>query len=206
MQAEENNKKKLVIFTAPSGAGKTTLVRHLLSKYDYLAFSTSATTRPMREGEVDGKDYYFLTEKEFRAKAKNNEFIEWEEYAGNYYGTLKSEVSRLWEADKVVLFDVEVRGAINIKEMFGDQCLAIFVKAPSIQILMGRLMKRGTESPETFRKRMNILKKEMTFEDRFDKVLVNDKLEVAKQEAEDLVNSFIFEENTSEDSVSSDDK
>lgn len=186
-------KGKMLIFTAPSGAGKTTIVRHLLAKYDELDFSVSATTRPMRPHEVDGKDYYFLTAEQFRAKIANQEFVEWEEvYDNQYYGTLRSEVTRLWDEGKHILFDIEVKGATNIKEMYGDKCLAIFVKPPSLDVLVERLKNRKTESDESLRKRITRVKQEMTFENNFDRILVNDLLEVALKEAEFTVEQFVY--------------
>lgn len=186
-------KGKMLIFTAPSGAGKTTIVRHLLAKYDELDFSVSATTRPMRPHEVEGKDYYFLTAEQFRAKIANQEFVEWEEvYDNQYYGTLRSEVTRLWDEGKHILFDIEVKGATNIKEMYGDKCLAIFVKPPSLDVLVERLKNRKTESDESLRKRITRVKQEMTFENSFDRILVNDLLEVALKEAEFTVEQFVY--------------
>lgn len=184
---------KMFIFTAPSGAGKTTIVRHLLKTYDFLDFSISATTRDKREHEVDGKDYYFLTPEEFRAKVDNDEFIEWEEvYEDQYYGTLKSEVDRVWESGKHIAFDIEVKGATNIKEMYGDKCHAIFIKPPSLEILIERLTNRKTESESSLKKRIARVKREMTYQDTFDAVLVNDLLQVAFKEAEFMVETFVY--------------
>lgn len=192
-EEEETSKGKMFIFTAPSGAGKTTIVRHLLNTYHFLEFSVSATTRAMRDHEVDGKDYYFLTPEEFRRKVSEGEFIEWEEvYDDQYYGTLRSEVDRLWEEGYTIVFDIEVKGATNIKKIYGDQCQAIFIKPPSIEILIERLTNRKTESESSLRKRIARVKREMTYQDTFDKVLVNDLLQVALKEAEFIVETFIY--------------
>lgn len=184
---------KMFIFTAPSGAGKTTVVRHLLKTYDFLDFSVSATTRDMRDYEVDGKDYYFLTPKEFRTRVDNDEFIEWEEvYEDQYYGTLKSEVDRVWKTGKHIVFDIEVKGATNIKNLYGDKCQAIFIKPPSLEILIKRLTDRKTESDASLKKRIARVKREMTYQDTFDAVLVNDLLQVALKEAEFMVETFVY--------------
>jgi guanylate kinase len=183
----------MFIFTAPSGAGKTTIVRHLLRTYDFLDFSVSATTRAMRDYEVDGKDYYFLTPEEFRAKVDNDEFIEWEEvYEDQYYGTLKSEVDRVWKSGKHIVFDIEVKGATNIKNMYDSKCQAIFIKPPSIEILIKRLTERKTESDTSLRKRIARVKREMAYQDTFDAILVNDLLQVALKEAEFMVETFVY--------------
>jgi len=184
---------KMFIFTAPSGAGKTTIVRHLLKTYDFLDFSISATTREKRDHEVDGKDYYFLSPEEFRKRVAGGEFIEWEEvYENQYYGTLKSEVDRVWALGKHIVFDIEVKGATNIKNLYGDQCQAIFIKPPSLEILIQRLIDRQTESDASLKKRIARVKKEMTYQDTFDAVLVNDLLSVALKEAEFMIETFIY--------------
>ena len=183
---------KMFIFTAPSGAGKTTIVRHLLETYDFLDFSVSATTRSKRDHEIDGKDYYFLTPEEFRTKVDAGDFIEWEEvYEDQYYGTLRSEVDRVWELGKHIVFDIEVKGATNIKELFGDKCKATFIKPPSLEILIERLTNRNTESEASLKKRIARVKKEMTYQDTFDGVLVNDLLQVAFKEAEFIIETFV---------------
>ena len=186
-------KGKAIIFTAPSGAGKTTIVKHLLESFDNLAFSISASTRDKRgRTEEDGKDYYFLTKEEFIRKIDEGGFIEWEEvYTGNYYGTLKSEVERLWSEGKHVLFDVEVKGALNLKKYFGDQALTVFVKAPSIETLKERLKGRGTESADSLSQRLYRAEFEMTFENKFDTTLVNTTLEDSFHQAEKLVQEFL---------------
>lgn len=184
---------KMFIFTAPSGAGKTTIVRHLLKTYDFLDFSVSATTREMRDYEVDGKDYYFLTPEEFRKRVDNDEFIEWEEvYKDQYYGTLKSEVNRVWESGKHIVFDIEVKGATNIKNLYKDKCQAIFIKPPSLEILIERLTNRKTESDASLKKRIARVKREMEYQDTFDAILVNDLLQVALKEAEFMVETFVY--------------
>ena len=186
-------KGKMVVFTAPSGAGKTTLVRHLLDHFGYLDFSVSATTRNKREHEKEGIDYFFLTEDEFRARIAEDAFVEWEEvYAGQFYGTLKCEVERIWNEEKAIVFDIDVNGACRLKEKYGEQCLTIFVKPPSIDTLVDRLKKRNTETEASLQKRIEKVKREISYENRFDAVIVNDLLEVAKKEAELLVENFIY--------------
>jgi guanylate kinase len=183
---------KLIIFTAPSGAGKTTIVNHLLKQIDSLAFSVSATTRDRRENEIDGESYYFLSPDEFKHKIEEGAFVEWEEvYRDQYYGTLKSEVERLWAADKNIIFDIDVQGAVNIKKHYPDESLAIFVKPPSPEILFSRLKGRKTETPESLKKRIDKASVELGFEDKFDVVLVNDDLEKAIKIAKKLVTDFI---------------
>lgn len=184
---------KLIIFSAPSGSGKTTIVRHLLAKYNNLGFSISACTRDRRgRNEVDGKDYYFLTPEDFKKRIDNNEFVEWEEvYPGGYYGTLKSEIERLWASGKHVLFDVDVKGGLKLKEYFKERALAIFVKAPSEEAIKERLMARGTETEDSLSKRLFKVKFEMSFQNRFDVILLNDNLETALEKAEELVENFI---------------
>lgn len=189
---EVKNEGKMFIFTAPSGAGKTTIVRHLLKNYDFLDFSVSATTREKRVHEVDGKDYYFLTREEFDKRVENDEFVEWEEVYEDRYGTLKSEVERVWETGKHIVFDIEVKGATNIKKLYGDRCKAIFIKPPSVEVLIQRLKDRNTESASSLKKRIARIKREMTYQNTFDGVLVNDMLEVALKEAEFFVETFIY--------------
>ncbi|HZH73895.1 MAG TPA: guanylate kinase [Mariniphaga sp.] len=183
---------KLLIFSAPSGSGKTTIVQHLLSVYDNLAFSVSATCRQPRGNEVNGKDYYFLTENEFRIKIQNNEFLEWEEvYSDVLYGTLKSEVERLRNKGKTVVFDVDVVGGVNIKKYYGDEALAVFIKPPSVEELKNRLKNRSTETEETIAMRIAKAEQELTYEKHFDVVLVNENLQVAIKEVEQLVADFL---------------
>lgn len=184
--------KKVIIFTAPSGAGKTTLVRHLLKNIENLSFSVSATTRPKRESEVDGKDYYFLDSETFQSKIDEGAFIEWEEvYAGCHYGTLESEVQRIWSSGKHVIFDVDVKGATNIKKHYGEKALAVFVKPPSLDVLIERLKARKTETPESLQKRIARATMELDYENSFDCVVLNDDLTIAKQDAMRIVQDFL---------------
>lgn len=185
-------KGKLIIFSAPSGSGKTTIVRHLLAKYPQLAFSVSACTRNRRDYEVDGHDYYFLTPAEFRKRIANQEFAEWEEvYAGNYYGTLKSEIERLWSEGKHVIFDVDVKGGLKLKEAYGDNALSVFVKVSSEEEIKRRLNSRGTETESTLATRLAKVRYELSFEEEFDVVLVNDDLNPTLLKAERLVEEFL---------------
>ena len=186
-------KGKLIIFSAPSGSGKTTIVRHLLNKFPHLlAFSVSASTREQRAHEVNGKDYYFLPKKEFRERIANNEFAEWEEvYAGNYYGTFKTEIERLWAEGKHVLFDVDVKGGLKLKEIYREDALAVFVKVSSEAEIVRRLSERGTETEKSLETRLGKVRYELSFEDKFDVVLVNDDLEETLKKAEALVLDFI---------------
>jgi guanylate kinase len=183
---------KVIIFSAPSGAGKTTIVRYLLEKGLPLAFSISACSRSPRAGEVDAKDYYFLSPDSFKQKAAAGDFLEWEEvYENMFYGTLKSEVQRIWKEDKHVLFDVDVVGGVNLKSQLGAQALSIFVAPPSIEALKSRLEGRGTETEESLHKRLGKAEEEMAFQDRFDLVIVNDDLQKACEETLQAVQSFI---------------
>lgn len=184
---------KAIIFSAPSGSGKTTIVRHLLKKFDFLDFSISATTRQSRaEREIHGKDYYFLSLEDFKKKISNNDLVEWEEvYGGNYYGTLKSEIDRLWSMGKHVVFDVDVKGGLKLKEHFKDKALAIFVRVKDLNILEKRLRHRNTESEDNIRKRLAKAEFEMTFESGFDKTLISDQLDHTLKESEKLVFDFI---------------
>lgn len=185
---------KVIIFSAPSGSGKTTLVKHGLSVIPQLSFSISATTRQLRGEEKDGQDYYFLTPEEFRAKISEDGFVEFEEvYTDKYYGTLKSEVERIWKEGKVVIFDVDVKGGIRLKEIFGDKALSIFVMPPSIAELEQRLIKRNTDCAETIKTRVEKAGEEMTYQKYFDKIIVNTDLDTAKAEVEKIINNFINE-------------
>jgi guanylate kinase len=183
---------KAIIFSAPSGSGKTTIVKHLLKTNTDLGFSISASTRDKRgRTEQNGKDYYFLSPVEFKKKIDKGEFVEWEEvYEGNFYGTLKSEVERIWNEGRNVIFDVDVKGGLNLKKYFGHSALAIFVKVPSIEILKERLHDRGTEDPESLSRRLFKAQFEMSFQDQFDVVLVNENLEHSLAEAQRLYNEF----------------
>lgn len=182
-----------MVFSAPSGSGKTTIVRHLLQKFPQLGFSISACTRDKRgRSEENGKDYYFLTPEDFRTRIENNEFVEWEEvYEGAFYGTLKSEVERIWDSGRSVIFDVDVKGGISLKDFYQEKALTIFVKVPSIESLRERLKGRGTESEDSLSRRLFKVQFEMGFQDRFDVVLLNDNLEDTLKEAEKIVSDFL---------------
>ncbi|MFS4484216.1 guanylate kinase [Hyunsoonleella sp. 2307UL5-6] len=184
---------KLIVFSAPSGSGKTTIVRHLLGVKDLdLEFSISATSRDKRGQEIDGKDYYFLTTEAFKSKIKNDEFLEWEEvYRDNFYGTLKTEVERIWALGKNVIFDIDVSGGLRIKRKYPDETLAIFVKPPSIDALKIRLKKRKTESDDKINMRVAKASAELATAPLFDTIIVNDTLKQALLEAEDTVSKFI---------------
>ncbi|WP_439881305.1 guanylate kinase [Pontibacter sp. MBLB2868] len=184
---------KIIIFSAPSGAGKTTIVKHLLSINPNLSFSISACTRDKRgRTEENGKDYYFITPEDFKKKIANDEFVEWEEvYEGAFYGTLKSEIERIWKSGKHVILDVDVKGGLSIKHFYKDRALAVFVKPPSVEELAKRLTARNTDSDSSISSRVFKAKFELGFEDQFDKVIVNDNLEKAFGEAEKLVNEFL---------------
>lgn len=185
-------KGKLIIFSAPSGSGKTTIVKHLLKQNFQLEFSISATSRAPRGDEKHGKDYYYLSANEFRTKIENNEFLEWEEvYTDKYYGTLKNEVERIRKLGKNVIFDVDVVGGCNIKEYYGNEALSIFVQPPSIEELKRRLTKRSTDSKAVIATRIEKAEYELTFAPKFDVVLINDTLEVAFNEAEEILKKFI---------------
>ena len=187
------DKGKLVIFCAPSGSGKTTIVQHLIKNNSNLGFSISATTRSKREGiEEHGKHYYFLTEEDFKTRIADNELAEYEEvYKGTYYGTLKSEIERLWAQGKTVMFDVDVKGGLNLKRAYGDDALAVFVKVPSVEVLEQRLRNRGTDSEESLVKRLNKVKEEMEYAPFFDETLVNDDLQTSFDKAQNLLDTFL---------------
>jgi guanylate kinase len=186
---------KLIIFSAPSGAGKTTIVHHLLKVFPDLEFSVSACSREMRKGEQYGVDYYFLSVEEFKEKIGNSEFVEWEEvYKDNFYGTLRSEIERIWKKGKHIIFDMDVVGGLNLKKQFGDQALAIFVMPPSFQHLENRLKMRETETPESIARRMGKAEQELKTADQFDKIILNDQIELAFEQAENVVGEFLNEE------------
>jgi len=186
------NNRKLIILTAPSGAGKTTIKTALLKRMDNLGFSISATTRTMRDGEEDGKDYYFLTPDEFKEKITQDDFVEYEEvYTDQYYGTLYSELDRNWALGKTVVLDIDVQGAFSIKEKFGDQSFVLFIQPPSMETLKKRLMGRKTESEESLRKRIAKAEEEMQYAESFDSYIINDDLDLAILESVDLVMDFI---------------
>ncbi len=185
-------KAKLIIFSAPSGSGKTSIVKEVLKSDIPFGFSVSATSRPARQGEQHAKDYYFFSVKEFQERVNNDEFLEWEEvYHNQYYGTLKSEVERLRNQGKNVIFDVDVVGGLNIKKYYGDDALSIFVKAPSVDELKNRLKGRGTESEESLQKRLAKAEYEMSFANQFDIVIVNDNLDIAVKESLDIIRKFV---------------
>ena len=183
---------KVIVFSAPSGAGKTSIVKHILDFLPELSFSTSATTRAKRHGEVNGKDYHFMTVEDFKKGIENNDFLEWEEvYDNQFYGTLKSEIERIWDAGKTVIFDVDVKGGVNIKKYFGDNALAIFIEPPTIEELGRRLRNRGTENDESLKKRVEKAEYELSFAPLFDKVILNDDLDTARREAVSAVKDFL---------------
>lgn len=183
---------KVIIFSAPSGSGKTTLVKHCLQHFPELEFSISCTTRNPRGTEKDGVDYHFISPEKFRQKIWEEAFVEFEEvYEDKYYGTLKSEVERIWNDGKTVIFDVDVKGGIALKKYFGEQALSIFIMPPSIQELERRLIARATDDADTIQTRVEKAEQEMTFQNEFDKILVNTDLETAKAEIEKLLSEFL---------------
>lgn len=183
---------KALIFSAPSGSGKSTVVGHILKLHPEIEFSVSATSRAPRGTEKDGVEYHFLTPEKFRALVKEDQFVEWEEvYGGSLYGTLKSEVERIWAKGHVIVFDVDVKGGVNLKKYFGEQALSVFIKAPSIEELRRRLVNRNTDSPEAIERRVAKAAEEMLYEDKFDVTLVNDDLATAFATAEKLVGDFL---------------
>ena len=184
---------KVVIFSAPSGAGKSTIVNHLLGLYPELEFSISATSRAPRGQEQHGVEYYFFTSDEFRQMISEEKFVEYEEvYAGSFYGTLKSEVERIWAKGHTIIFDIDVQGGVNLKRIFGDQALSVFIQAPSVEVLRRRLVGRGTDTQEAIERRVAKAQSEMEFASgKFDYVLVNDDLATAYAEVEQVVNDFI---------------
>jgi guanylate kinase len=187
---------KIIIFSAPSGAGKTTIVKHLLQVNSNLAFSISACTRDKRgRTEENGKDYYFITPEDFKQKIENDEFVEWEEvYEGAFYGTLKSEIERIWESGKHAILDVDVKGGLSIKHFYKERALAVFVKPPSVEELAKRLTARATDSASSISSRVFKAEFEMKFEDQFDEVIVNDNLDEACGKAGKLVEEFLNSE------------
>ena len=187
---------KAIIFSAPSGAGKTTLVRSMLEKFPVLSFSVSATNRSRREGETEGKDYYFISTEAFQEAVRNNRFVEYEEvYSGNFYGTFRAEVERIWQQGKVVIFDVDVVGGLSLKRQFQDDALSIFVKAPSVEVIENRLRQRKTESDEKIAIRLAKAESEMQYAVAFDKILLNDELELALARATEMIAEFLLSSN-----------
>ena len=188
-----NNQQKIIIITAPSGSGKTSITRHLLKSFsDRLAFSISAATRQARGNEKNGVDYYFISLEEFTNRIQHEEFVEWEMvYEGKYYGTLKSELQRIWEQGKIPVLDIDVKGAIHVHQQFPETTLSIFIEPPSVDELKRRLESRGTESSESLNARVNKASYELSFSNSFDHIIVNDDLERAKRQAYDIVSAFI---------------
>ena len=188
-------KGKLIIFSAPSGSGKSTIINYLMTQNLNLAFSISATSRPPRGTEQHGVEYYFLSAEEFKQRIANDEFLEYEEvYAGSFYGTLKSEVERIWAKGNTIIFDIDVQGGVNLKRIFGDQALSVFIQAPSVEVLRERLIGRGTDTMEAIEKRVAKAASEMEFAaGKFDYTLINDDLQTALAEAEKVVGGFLAE-------------
>jgi guanylate kinase len=183
---------KVIIFSAPSGSGKSTIVSHILKLHPEMEFSVSATSRAPRGQERNGIEYHFFTADEFRKMIAEDKFVEYEEvYAGSFYGTLKSEVQRIWDKGHVIIFDVDVKGGVNLKKHFGDKALSVFIQAPSVEELRKRLVARGTDSAEAIAKRVAKASEEMTYADKFDYILVNDDLQKAYAEAEKVVDDFL---------------
>ena len=184
---------KIIIITAPSGAGKTSITKHLLKTFpDQLSFSVSAATRQKRNYEKDGVDYHFMTVEDFKEKIQNNSFVEWEMvYEGKYYGTLKSEIHRIWKDDKTPLLDIDVKGAVHVQQQHPEHSLSLFIEPPSVDELKRRLRERGTETDESLATRLNKATYELSFKDHFNKVIVNDYLERACKEAEEIARKFL---------------
>jgi guanylate kinase len=183
---------KLIIITAPSGSGKTSITHFLINKYPQLSFSISATTRPPRGTEQDGVEYYFMNVEDFKSKIRKKAFVEWEMvYEGKYYGTLKSELERMWIAGKVPMLDIDVQGAVHVKQKFGDDCLSIFIQPPSVAELRRRLESRGTETPESLATRVNKASYEMSFSNQFNITILNDDLAKACAETEQVIKNFL---------------
>ena len=185
-------KGKIILLVSPSGGGKSTIAKRLFTDFINLKFSVSATTRSPRKGEVDGVHYYFLTQNDFNEKVKNNEFIEWEEfYGGNRYGTLHSEVDKKLKSGYFILIDIEIKGALNIKKIYDHECYGIFIKPPSFDVLKQRLINRGTESTDSLKLRLERAKKELSYADQFDRIIINDDLEIAYNKVKESVSEFL---------------
>jgi guanylate kinase len=188
----EKHYNKIILITAPSGAGKTSIVKYLMKQFPSLAFSVSATTRPPRNNEKDGVDYYFMSEEDFQEKIHNKEFLEWEMvYEGKYYGTLKSEMSRIWKEKKVPVLDIDVQGAIHVQQQYPVNTMALFIQPPSIEELKNRLESRGTETEESLQARMNKSSFEMTFKKHFENIVINKDFDTACKEAEKIIDHFL---------------
>lgn len=189
---------KVLIFSAPSGSGKSTVVNHILSGHKGIEFSVSATSRPPRGEEKDGVEYFFYSADIFRLLVRDDKFVEFEEvYPDRFYGTLKAEVNRIWARGNVIIFDVDVKGGVNLKKYFGDQALSVFIQAPSVEVLRQRLVGRGTDSAEDIEKRVAKAAEEMTYAPQFDKVLINDDLATALAEADAMVDAFLADDSIS---------
>lgn len=187
--------RKAVIFSAPSGSGKSTIVSHILKLHPELKFSVSAASRAPRGEEKNGVAYWFISADEFRKRIADNEFVEYEEvYPGSFYGTLKSEVERIWDNGDAIIFDVDVKGGVNLKKYFGDRALSVFIQAPSVEVLRQRLVSRATDSPDAIERRVAKAAEEMTYADKFDHIIVNDDLQKAYADAEKLVDDFLCKE------------
>ena len=185
-------KEKVIIFSAPSGSGKSTIVNHILPLHPEMEFSVSATSRPPRGEEKDGVEYLFYTSEIFRLLIQEDKFVEFEEvYKDRFYGTLKSEVNRIWGKGHVIVFDVDVKGGVNLKKYFKDKALSIFIQAPSVEVLHERLVNRGTDTPEAIAERVAKATEEMTYAPKFDKILINDDLSTAFRQAEEMVDEFL---------------
>jgi guanylate kinase len=183
---------KIIIITAPSGAGKTSITHYLLRTFPQLAFSVSAATRQARGNEKNGVDYYFISLDDFKNKIQHNEFVEWEMvYEGKYYGTLKSELQRMWDNNQVPVLDIDVKGAIHVRQQYPDTSLTIFIEPPSVEVLRKRLQSRGTETEESLAARVNKASYEISFKDQFDVCILNDNLDKACKEANDVVAAFL---------------
>jgi len=187
----KSNHGKIIVIVAPSGAGKTTIAQRLLKEYPQIKFSVSATTRPPRKGETDGQDYYFLDEDEFDQKVDDNQFLEWEFYSGNKYGTLRSEVDKLVESGYFPLLDIEVKGALNVQKLYNSGVVSIFIEPPSMDELANRLSNRGSETDKSLSKRLERAEMEMKYADHFDHSVVNDDLETAYAEVKEIIESYI---------------
>jgi guanylate kinase len=188
----EKKYKKIILITAPSGSGKTSVVNHLMTKFPQLAFSVSATTRQPRNNEKNGVHYYFIDEPQFREKIHNKEFLEWEMvYEGKYYGTLKSDIERIWNENKVPVLDIDVQGAIHVQQQYPVNTIAIFIQAPSVEELKRRLKFRGSETDESLQARVNKSTYEMTFKNHFENIIINENFETACKEADKIISNFL---------------